>query len=156
MWHGACLPPDQYYLRKDWSTTEPLVKGVSGALHISFCDQKDTIDWLYAIKYPEEALRFKYSMYAVTELLDFLHDDLVVIVAGYLPLPDIIKDLESFISRHTQGWAWRFTDLTSSSRVWPHVHTLLKPHTVHWNRRNLPHYVDLEENLLAELERSTL
>jgi hypothetical protein len=157
-WHGAVVPhhptqfpPTQYYLREDYPTTEPLVKGVSGALHISFCDKEDTVDWLYAIKYPAEALRFKYSMYAVTELVAYLHSELVVIVAGYLTLPDIGGDLESFIFTHTLGTARQLTDLTSLSGVWPHVHTLLKPQTLHWNKQNLPHYKQLREDLLAEL-----
>jgi hypothetical protein len=65
-------------------------------------------------------------MYAVTELVAYLHSELVVIVAGYLTLPDIGGDLDSFIFTHTRGTASRLTDLTSLSSVWPHVHTLLK------------------------------
>jgi hypothetical protein len=157
-WHGAVVPrqqPDQedrYFLRRDYPTTEPLVKKVSGVLHISFCEQEDTIDWLYAIKYPAEALRFKYSMYLATEpAADFLPSELFAIVAEYLPVPDT-KDLNSFISTHTGGTAVRLTDLTSSSSVWPHVHTLLKPpRTPLWNRDDLPHYQHLKSALLADV-----
>jgi hypothetical protein len=128
------------------------VKGVSRALHISFCKQEDTIDWLYAIKYPAEALRFKYIMYFVTEpTLDVLPMDLFAIVAAYLPVPPT-STLNSFISSHTGDRVVRLADLTLSNSAWPHVHTLLKPpKTRFWDRDDLPHYKQLKTDLVEGL-----